>query len=126
MLIEIKGKLSSADLYKLVEILSSYFQKKGVEEFVDIDIGLKPFSKSIQLPASISDDEGREVRSIKITKSKLGELELRENSVDNTWMTTPLGTFSPGELVMRVWPLYLTGFGLLMFYLIWHWFFKEI
>jgi len=125
MLIEIKGKLSSTDLYKVIDILSSYFQKHGIEEFVEIDIDLKPFSKAIQMPASLSDEKGREIRSIEITKSNSGELKLKEEALDNSWMSHPLESISPGESIMRVWPLYIIGLVLLIAYLGWkgHWFF---
>jgi len=119
MLIKIKGKLSASDLHNVIDFLSSYFQKHGIEDFIEIDIDLKPFSKAIQMPASLSDEKGREIRSLEITKSKLGELKLTETTLDNSWMTSPLDSVSPGELLMRVWPLYLIGFGLLILYLIW-------
>jgi hypothetical protein len=90
MLIEIKGKFSTSDLHKVIDILSSYFQKHGVEEFVEIDIDLKPFSEAIQMPASLSDENGKEIRSLTIIKSKSGELNLSETALDNVWMTTPL------------------------------------
>lgn len=111
MLIEIKGKLSPADLHKVVDILETYFKSHGVEDFVEIDIDLKPFSKTIQMPTSLSDAQGKEIRSLKITKTKSGKLELNEEALDNTWMSTPLGTPSPGELMWRIWPLYVIVFG---------------
>ncbi|OJW53337.1 MAG: hypothetical protein BGO67_01130 [Alphaproteobacteria bacterium 41-28] len=125
MLIEIKGKLSPSDLHTVIDLLSSYFQDHGIKEFVEIDIDLKPFSQAVQMPASLSDEKGREIRSIEITKSKTGELKLKEKSLDNSWMTNTLGTESPGGYVMRAWPLYVIGLGLLMLYLGWkeHWFF---
>jgi hypothetical protein len=119
MLIEIKGKLSASDLHKTLDILSAYFQKHGIEDFVEIDIDLKPFSKAIQMPTSLSDEEGREIKSLKIVKLKSGELKLEETALDNSWMTFPLDSVSPGELIMRVWPLYLIGLTLLILYLIW-------
>ena len=125
MLIEIKGKFSAVELHKAMDVLSSYFQKKGIEEFVEIDIDLKPISKSIQMPASLSDEEGREIRSIEITKSKSGELKLKEKALDNSWMKHSLGTLSPGDLIISIWPLY-TGLAVLyILYLGWenHWFF---
>lgn len=119
MLIEIKGKLSSTDLHAIVDILSIYFKDQGIEEFVEVDIDLKPFSKILQAPASLADKKGREIKSIKITKSKSGELQLQENAVDNTWMENSLGTQSPGELIAGPWILYLIGIGLLILYLAW-------
>jgi len=125
MLIEIKGKLSPTDLHKVIDILSAYFQNHGIKEFVEIDIDLKPFNQAIQMPTSLSDEKGREIRSIEIAKSKSGELKLKEISLDNAWMTYPLGSIPEGELLMRVWPLYLIGFVLLILYLTLsgHWFF---
>lgn len=119
MLIEIKGKLSANDLHKVIDILSSYFQTHDIEEFVEVDIDLKPFSKAIKMPASLSDEKGREIRSLKIIKSKSGELKLAETALDNCWMTYPLNSIPEGELIMRVWPLYLIGPVLLILYLIW-------
>ncbi|MBX9620940.1 MAG: hypothetical protein K2X28_02755 [Alphaproteobacteria bacterium] len=125
MLIEIKGKLSAVDLHKVMDILSSYFQKKGFEEFVEIDIDLKPISKSIKMPVSLSDAEGKEIRSIEITKSKSGELKLKEKALDNTWVKRSLDTLSPGNLIISIWPLYALGLGALILYLAWknQWFF---
>lgn len=125
MLIEIKGKLSTVDLHKVIDILSFYFQKKGVEEFIEIDIDLKPISKSIKMPKSLSNEEGREIRSIEITKSKSGELKLKEKALDNTWMKHSLDTLPPGNLIISIWPLYALGFGVLILYLGWknQWFF---
>ena len=119
MLIEIKGKLSASDLRKAVDILSSYFERHEVEEFVEVDIDLKPFSKAIQMPTSLSDEKGREIKSLKIMKSKSGELKLEEATLDNSWMAFPLGSVSPGELMMRIWPLYLIALALLALYLVW-------
>jgi len=119
MFIEIKEKLSAAELRKAMDMLSSYFQKKGIEEFVEIDIDLKPFNKSTQMPTSLSDEEGREIRSIEITKSKSGELELEEKSLDNTWVKSSLGTLSPGNLIISIWPLYVIGLAMLALYLAW-------
>lgn len=119
MLIEIKGKLSSTDFHKVIDILSSYFQKQGIEEFVEIDIILKPFNKVIQMPVSLSNEEGKEIKSIEITKSKSGELKLKEQALDNSWMKYPLDTLSPGELIIRVWPLYAIGVVLLILYIFW-------
>ena len=125
MLIEIKGKFSADDLHEVIDILSSYFQEQGIEEFVAVDIDLKPFSKTIQAPASISDAQGREIRSLEITKTKSGTLELKENAVDNTWIKNPFGTQDPGELTTHTWLLYVIALGLFILYLIWdkHWFF---
>lgn len=125
MLIEIKGKLCSSDLHKVIDLLSSYFQKHGIKEFVEIDIDLKPFSQAIQLPTSLADDKGREIRSIQITKLNSGKLNLREKALDNTWMTNTYNRIPQGELMLRIWPLYVLGFTLLILFLGWkhNWFF---
>lgn len=118
MLIEINGKLSASELHTVVDILSAYFQKHGINEFVEIDINLKPFSKAMQMPASLSDEQGREINSLKIIKSKTGELKIAETALDNSWMQHPLGSVPPGELIMLAWPLYLIGIALLILYFI--------
>ncbi len=102
-----------------------YFQKKGIEEFAEVYIGLKPFDKDMQTLISLPDEKGNEIREIEITKLKSGEIKLREKAFDNTWMKNTLDTFAPGELIMRIWPLYIIGLGLLILYLGWkgHWFF---
>lgn len=64
--------------------LSIYFQKKEINEFVEVDIDLKPFNNDIQAPCSLSDENGKEIRSIEITKLKSGQLKLREKALDNT------------------------------------------
>lgn len=119
MIIKVKGKISASDLHEVVDKLSSYFQKHGIEEFIAVDIDLKPFSKEIQLPISLSSEKGEEIKSLEIRKSKSGELELTETTLNNSCMAFPLGSISPGELMRRIWPLYLLGFVLLIFYLIW-------
>ncbi|AIL12739.1 hypothetical protein IM40_03080 [Candidatus Paracaedimonas acanthamoebae] len=119
MIIKIEGKISASEFHKVVDILSSYFQKHGVEEFIAVDIDLKPFHKEIQLPISLSGETGKEIKSLEIRRSKSGELKLTETTVNSSWMTVPFGSVSPGELMMRLWPLYLVGFGLLILYLMW-------
>lgn len=121
MLIEIKGKLSSSDLRKVIDILEAYFKRHGIDNFVEVDIDLKPFSKAIQMPTSLSDSQGKEIRSLNITKTKSGELKLKEGALDNAWMSFPLGSISPGELMWRIWPLYVLVFG--VFILI-SWYFR--
>lgn len=71
------------------------------------------------MPASLSDAKGREIKSLKITKSKTGELKVTETASDNSWMKDPLGSVPPGELMARAWPLYLIVFALIIAYLIW-------
>jgi hypothetical protein len=119
MLIEVKGKISAAEFSKVIDVLSTYFKKHHIEDFVEIDIDLKPFHKDIQLPCSLSNDQGKEIRSLEITKLKSGEFKLKELALDNTWMTNTLDTSSPGDLMLRVWPLYVIGLGLLLLYLCW-------
>ena len=119
MFIEIKGKLSVSDLHKVVDILSSYFSRHKVEEFVAVDIDLKPFSKTTQMPISLSNKKGRQIKSLKIVKLKSGELNLTETTANNTWMTFPLGSVAPGELMVRIWPLYIIGLFALILYLMW-------
>ncbi len=119
MFIKIDGKISTSDLHNVVDILSSYFQKHRVEEFINVDIDLKPFSKEIKLPICLFSETGREIKSLEIGKSKSGELKLTEITVNNSWISSPLGSFSPGELMMKIWPLCVLGTALLIVYLIW-------
>ncbi|OJX12892.1 MAG: hypothetical protein BGO77_08205 [Caedibacter sp. 37-49] len=119
MIIKIEGKFSAYELHNVVDILSSYFQKHGIEEFINIDIDLKPFSKEVKLPISLSSETGREIKSLEIKKSKSGELKLTEITANNSWMTSPLGSISSGELMTQIWPLYVLGIVILIVYLIW-------
>ncbi|MBN9413521.1 MAG: hypothetical protein J0H12_06340 [Candidatus Paracaedimonas acanthamoebae] len=119
MIIKIEGKVSASDLHKVVDILSIYFQKHGVEEFIKVDIDLKPFSKEIQLPVTFSSEKGGEIESLVIKKSKGGDLEIIEAPSNNSWMTSPFGSISPGELMKSIWPLYLLLFFLFISYFLW-------
>lgn len=121
MLIEIKGKLSPSDLHKVVDILEAYFKGHGVEDFVEVDIDLKPFSKTIHMPISLADDQGKEIRSLEITKTKSGDLKLKESAVDNTWMNSPLESIPPGDLIWRIWPLYVLVAGIIFLF---SWYFR--
>jgi hypothetical protein len=116
MLIEIKGKFFSNELQGIAEAISAYFKKHGIEEFVEIDIDLKPFDKTLKLPVSLSDESGKEIRSIEIIKLKSGELKIKEKALDNTWMTETLGTQSPGDLLLRIWPLYVIVSGVIFLF----------
>ncbi len=118
MLIELKGKLSASDLHNAIDILDAYFKKHGIKSFVETDIDLKPFSDAIQMPASLSNEQGKEIRSLTITKTKSGKLEFKKHKLDNTWMSTPLETLSPGSLMFSIWPLYVLIF--ILFFLWWY------